>query len=294
MVPWRDTILLANADDRLSIYLAGWSGETEYRTYVKKTYGDSDEVAVFDPFDYHKPSDGKKAIVEDDKALIWHCDVLVAKVDQFSAGTMMEIQYAHSHNIPVFVITRSTTIKIDTWISYHATQIFVTLDDCFNYLRSNKEHLFRRAGTYIKKESDVTETNERYGMDDSKVATKLLDKNCSPMIVRKYTRLGFPLYIHLICDISLSDLDDVVHDCIDYARTEGILENDIQSLRNFTGLMSDTINAHYDSLKRGCVESIGVIYYVDKMMITSLQGDCMNHDSCRRELYECINIMTKI
>jgi len=134
----------------------------------------------------------------------------------------------------------------------------------------------------------------RYGLKDDKVATKLLDKNYSPMIIRKYTRIGFPLYIHLICDQNLDDLDSLVHDCIDYCKSNGILSNSIQSLRNFTGIMSEWINNHYDKTKRGCVESLGVIFYADKMIISSLQGDCMNHESCRRELYDCLNLMTKI
>lgn len=134
----------------------------------------------------------------------------------------------------------------------------------------------------------------RYGLDDSEVATKLLDKNFSPMIIRKYTRMGFPLYVHMICDTNLEDLDDVVHDCIDFCKVHGVLKNNIQSMRNFTGILSDTINKHYDSKKRGCVESLGIIFYVDKMIISSLSGDCMNHESCRSEMYECLNLMAKI
>jgi len=134
----------------------------------------------------------------------------------------------------------------------------------------------------------------RYGLDDSKVATKLLDKNFSPMIIRKYTRIGFPLYVHLICDENLDNLDELVHDCIDYCRENDILKNSIQSLRNFTGILSEYINDYYDKKKRGCVESLGIIFYADKMIISSLQGDCMNHESCRLELYECLNLMTKI
>lgn len=134
----------------------------------------------------------------------------------------------------------------------------------------------------------------RYGLEDEKVATKLLDKNFSPMIIRKYTRIGFPLYVHLICDANLDNLDEIVHDCIDKCKEGGILSNSIQSLRNFTGILSDDINEYYDNVKRGCVESLGIIFYADKMIISSLQGDCMNHESCRLELYECLNLMTKI
>jgi len=134
----------------------------------------------------------------------------------------------------------------------------------------------------------------RFGIEDKSVATKLLDKNYSPMIIRKYTRIGFPLFVHLICDENLEDLDTIVNDCIDECRKNNVLTNNIQSLRNFTGILSDTLNNYYDSKKRGCVESLGIIFYVDKMLISSLQGDAMNFDSCRRELYECLNLMTRM
>jgi len=134
----------------------------------------------------------------------------------------------------------------------------------------------------------------RFGMEDDKVSTKLLDKSFSPMIIRKYTRIGFPLYVHMICDENLDDLDIIVHDCIDFCRENNILSNSIQSLRNFTGILGEKINNHYDEKKRGCVESLGIIFYADKMIISSLQGDCMNHNSCRQELYDSLLIMTQI
>ncbi len=146
----------------------------------------------------------------------------------------------------------------------------------------------------MSEETGEVRDDGRFGLSDDKVATKLLDKNFSPMIIRKYTRIGFPLYVHLICDENLDDLDTIVHDCIDLCRAEGILSNSIQSLRNFTGVLSDHINKHYDDKKRGCVESLGIIFYADKMIVSSLQGDCMNHESCRMELYECLNLMAKI
>jgi hypothetical protein len=140
----------------------------------------------------------------------------------------------------------------------------------------------------------IPSTDGRIGLNDDEVSTKLLDKNFSPMIIRKYTRIGFPLYVHIICDQNLDDLDTIVHDCIDMCRKDGILKNNIQSLRNFTGVLSDYINNHYDNIKRGCVESLGIIFYADKILISSLSGDAMNHFSCREELYQCLNLMAKI
>jgi hypothetical protein len=134
----------------------------------------------------------------------------------------------------------------------------------------------------------------RMGLEDGQVATKLIDKSYSPMIVRKYTRLGFPLYIAMICDWNLEDLDTVVHDVIDEAERVGMIANNIQKIRNFTGYMSDRICTHYNSKKRGVVEGVAVLYYVDKMFVSSLFGDFMNHDGCKMELYSIIQTLPHI
>lgn len=179
-----------------------------------------------------------------------------------------------------------------------------TMDWIFNFfngtnnkLKLKGEEMNRENSGCCERENNKIGTDlgdGRYGMRDESVATKLLDKNFSPMIIRKYTRIGFPLYVHMICDENLDHLDSIVHDCIDYCRKSGILSNSIQSLRNFTGVLSDWINEYYDKKKRGCVESLGIIFYADKMIISSLQGDCMNHASCRDEMYHCLNLMAKI
>ncbi len=134
----------------------------------------------------------------------------------------------------------------------------------------------------------------RMGLEDGQVATKLIDKSYSPMIVRKYTRLGFPLYIAMICDWNLEDLDTVVHDVIDEAEKSGMIANNIQKIRNFTGYMSDRICTHYNSKKRGVVEGVAVLYYVDKMFVSSLFGDFMNHSDAKMELYHIINTLPMI
>jgi len=125
-------------------------------------------------------------------------------------------------------------------------------------------------------------------------ATRLLDKNYSPLIVRKYQLGGWPCFVSLICDISLSDLDDVFYKIVDEAKELGLMNDDIQSVRNFTGYVSDKIIEHYDTKKRGCVEGIAVLYYVDKCFISSLWGDFMVHASCKQELYAIINTLPHI
>ena len=131
-------------------------------------------------------------------------------------------------------------------------------------------------------------------MDDSKTATRLLQKNWSPLIVRKYQMRGWPLYISLITDANLSDLDKIVYEIDEEAKAAGYVENDIQSARNYTGYMSDRLIEHYGAQKRGCVEGVAVLYYVDKCFISSLWGDLMTHAACKAELFQIVGTLAHI
>jgi len=121
--------------------------------------------------------------------------------------------------------------------------------------------------------------------------TKLLNKHFSPMIIRKYNLLGFPLFIHLICDEDLNDLDSIVNE---FVVSCSLNDSNIQEFRNFAGSLSEHIIQHYNTKKMGCVESVGVIFYADKMIVSSLFGDVMNHKACRDELYQSLFLMTQI
>jgi len=133
-----------------------------------------------------------------------------------------------------------------------------------------------------EKESKTVPTN---------VNTRLLDKHYSPLIVRKYQMKGWPLFVSLICDISLSDLDIVVNE----AKEEfGEINDDIQTIRDFCGYLSDFILNHYDSIKTGCVEGVAILWYVDKLFVSSLYGDFMVHASCKNELFQIINTLPHI
>ena len=100
-----------------------------------------------------------------------------------------------------------------------------------------------------------------------KLNTRLLNKNYSPLIVRKYQMMkGWPLFVSLICDWSLSDLDQVVNK---ERKDFGEIEDDIQQVRNFCGFLSDRLFEHYDGQKEGCVEGIAVLWYVDKCFVSS-------------------------
>jgi hypothetical protein len=99
------------------------------------------------------------------------------------------------------------------------------------------------------------------------------------------------MFVSLICDASLSDLDDVVN----AAEAEfGEIEEDIQAVRNFCGFLSDYVVNHYNEQKHGCVEGVAVIWYVDKCFVSSCYGDLMTHTKCAIELYGILNMMPHI
>lgn len=136
--------------------------------------------------------------------------------------------------------------------------------------------------------------NAGFTRDDSKTATRLLDKNWSPLIVRKYQMEGWPLFISLICDANLNDLDEVVYGIHAEAKEHGFTDGNIQDARNYCGFMSDRIKEHYNNVKNGVVEGIAVIWYVDKCFISSCYGDLMTHTKCAIELYGILNMLPHI
>ena len=121
----------------------------------------------------------------------------------------------------------------------------------------------------------------------SKVFTKLVDKHHSPLVIRKYTHWGFPIYIGLISDNDLSDLDDVVTTFIK-ENIEGWAEN-IQTLRNFAGNLSEHLNEVYEK-----TEGVAVVFYVDKCFVSSLYGDFMTHAACKQEFYFLLGMSTGV
>ena len=146
----------------------------------------------------------------------------------------------------------------------------------------------------VKNQNMGMMANKGFTRDDSKTATRLLDKHWSSLVVRKYQYDGWPLFLSLICDANLSNLDEIFYKAASKAEEEGFHGNDIQSGRNFCGFISDEIIGHYNKIKTGCVEGIAVLWYIDKCFISSLYGDFMTHYSCKMELYQIINTLPHI
>ncbi len=128
----------------IKVYLAGYSGETEYREYVGRKY--KKRLDIFDPM---KEVDNKilqkksfssitredvASIVESDKAAIENMDVLVVYIERASFGTAMEILHAFRNDIPIYIIDPTTKWRDDVWVRYHSSKTFDTIDTCFKHI----------------------------------------------------------------------------------------------------------------------------------------------------------------
>jgi hypothetical protein len=126
---------------------------------------------------------------------------------------------------------------------------------------------------------------------DDNINTKLLDKHYSPLVVRKLQVEGWPMYVGIICDYSLTDFDVVISRAL---KDFGKPKHDLQVLRNLTGYISEYVIEYYNSKKPNCVEGVAVLWYTDKCFISSLWGDFMTHLSCKTELYSIINTLPHV
>lgn len=123
---------------------------------------------------------------------------------------------------------------------------------------------------------------------DEEPRTKLIKKNYSPLVIRKFTKWGWPIYVGMITDDDLSSLDKVVWEFMLQNSKEGFVEN-IQKVRNLVGGLNEHLVKMYNRS-----EGVAVVFYVDKMFISSLHGDFMTHAMCRYEFYTLLNMSTGV
>lgn len=117
--------------EKLKIYLAGYTGETEYREIVHYDY--EQDFNIIDPM-----SDGSRPLPKIpslDKYLIMKSDVVVAYIVKPSFGTSMEICFAYDNNKLVFVIDPTEQIRKDIWVSFHTHRFFDSIESCFTTLK---------------------------------------------------------------------------------------------------------------------------------------------------------------
>jgi len=152
--------------------------------------------------------------------------------------------------------------------------------------RKKKQMAVERETTYIPSHTVKLEENYMSEVNSSKLLTSLAHKHYEPMILRRYvTNWGVPVFIGLICGDDLSNLDELIGE---YQNEYPMPEN-LQEIRNWVGRLSDFICKSYNR-----VESVAVVLYADKVAISSLYGDFMNHPMCRQELYSLLNWMSTV
>lgn len=118
--------------------------------------------------------------------------------------------------------------------------------------------------------------------------TRLTEKASSPMVIRKFTRFGFPVYVGIITDDDLDELDQHVNRVME-ERHDLWRSDSIQDKRKLAGLLNDVLQEIYPRR-----EGIAITIYVDKLFVSSLFGDFMNHSMCRYEYYTLLQIGTAV
>ncbi len=120
--------------------------------------------------------------------------------------------------------------------------------------------------------------------------TKLNDKNHSPMTIRRYSKFGSPIFVGIITDDDLSDLDEIVIHFMNIDDVQKRWKSDnIQSIRNIAGELSEYLIGTYEK-----VEGVAITFCIDKGFIASLFGDFMNHAQAKFEYYTLLNMATNI
>ncbi len=133
---------------------------------------------------------------------------------------------------------------------------------------------------------DELEEGYREEQEERGVYTSLAHKHYEPLIVRRFvTRWGVPMFVALICGDDLSDLDGVLL----WYQEKFEMSEDIQGVRDWVGRLGEILAKYYSK-----VEGVAVVLYADKMAVSSLYGDFMNHMGCRNELYMILNWMNGV
>lgn len=115
--------------------------------------------------------------------------------------------------------------------------------------------------------------------------TRLSGKEYSPLTIRRYSTPVLH-FVAMITDDNLDSLDSVMKEIWSSMKD---LPESIQEWRNLAGHMVEALLKTFTKS-----EGIAVIIVADKMIISSLYGDFMNHEQCRLELYSLLNFATNV
>ena len=122
----------------MKIYLAGpifQMGDHDCIDWRKEAKRILNGAEVFDPMDRDyrgSTTENYRRIVEEDKAFIDKCDVLLVNHLKPSVGTSMEVLYAWERKKKIVIISKS--YDISPWLLYHSTKIFNSLSESIDYI----------------------------------------------------------------------------------------------------------------------------------------------------------------
>jgi len=140
-------------------------------------------------------------------------------------------------------------------------------------------------------EDEMEEKKEGWMDEDGsniECETALTTKEFSPLVIRKITKFGFPMFIGIITDDNIDGLDMLVINHVK-ANMKAWKSNSIQDKRNLAGQICELITEKYEK-----TEGVGITFFIDKCAISSLFGDMMNHLMCRYEYYTLLHMSTGI
>lgn len=124
----------------MKIYLAGpmfQTGDDECKAWRDDAASRLADHDIFNPMirDYREGSDGHvEEIVEEDKADIDRCDLLLVNHTRPSVGTSMEVLYAWERRKRIITVVHSD--QVSPWLRYHSERIFTDLDTAIEFINS--------------------------------------------------------------------------------------------------------------------------------------------------------------
>lgn len=121
-----------------------------------------------------------------------------------------------------------------------------------------------------------------------KALTRLTEKAYSPLVIRKLTKFGFPIYVGIITDDNLDSLDEVIVKFIK-KNIEMWKSDSIQDKRDMAGELCDVLTKAFQK-----TEGVAITLWIDKACVSSLFGDFMNHFQCKFEYYTLLNMSTNV
>jgi len=125
--------------DRINIYLAGTIYDDEPGSIWKKEFINHLEIDGYKIFDPDPVNECNLTMVARDKAAINKCDVFVAYIEKYTAGTSMEIYHAFLKNdTPVIIISPNHIVDDDIWIDAHCHSIVPSVNSAAKLIMNMK------------------------------------------------------------------------------------------------------------------------------------------------------------